>query len=184
MISIQSFRYVVVWPFGPASSGHFSSDLSELLAAAIPSCAKIAQSPVTVATEAKKHLTCVMEAGCRVQGAWHQTSWSAKAFSIYFFVLRTQCEYNVRCTKRSWGFSNLLLDLVYFCIYNSTAYRYSWRLNLHIICLLLIDEHFPGIQQVILALIGVVLLNHKPAFFPFILLLYAEYHFQKVYCTI
>eukprot|EP00434_Breviolum_minutum_P017216 symbB.v1.2.015197.t1/scaffold1129.1/size136302/5 len=42
--------------------GHFSSDLSELLAAAIPSCAKIAQSPVTVATEAKKHLTCVMEA--------------------------------------------------------------------------------------------------------------------------
>eukprot|EP00438_Fugacium_kawagutii_P029489 Skav223537 [mRNA] locus=scaffold4327:6580:8414:- [translate_table: standard] len=40
-------------------SGHFSSDLAELLALAMPSCAKIAQCPEVVLQEAEKHITCV-----------------------------------------------------------------------------------------------------------------------------
>lgn len=42
--------------------GHFSSDLAELFALAMPSCAKIAQVPESIVQEAEKHLTCVMEA--------------------------------------------------------------------------------------------------------------------------
>lgn len=47
---------------GSAESGHFSSDLAELFASAMPSCAKIAQVPESIVQEAEKHLTCVMEA--------------------------------------------------------------------------------------------------------------------------